>query len=113
MPPPAIRSVNSVRPAARSGLTRPYPGALLDAYGPQALTIRAEGNPQRGDARSHASNTYRTRADRERPAPAPPRSAPLRRYFFGVNVCVSVAQVLFRRALSHAAAFAVYISAYP
>lgn len=46
---PAARLVNSVRLASLSG-TR------LDAHGPQAFTIRAGGNPQRGVAVSHGSN---------------------------------------------------------
>ncbi|SHI05012.1 hypothetical protein SAMN05444521_3506 [Streptomyces sp. 3214.6] len=75
---------------------QPYPAVLLDAYGPQALTIRAGGNPQRGDARSRAPNTV---ADG--------------RYFFGVKVSVSIVQVVARRSVPQAADFAAYISAYP
>ncbi|SER58033.1 hypothetical protein SAMN04487983_1018130 [Streptomyces sp. yr375] len=75
---------------------QPYPAVLPDAYGPQPLTIRAGGNPQRGDARSHAPNT-----------------ASDGRYFFGVKVSASVVQVVARRSVPHAADFAVYINAYP
>lgn len=43
----------------------------------------------------------------------PPTRLPDGRYFFGVKVSASVAQVVVRRSVPHAAAFAVYISAYP
>ena len=71
---------------------RPVVAADVAAYGPQPLTIRAGGNPQRGDARSQES-----RAPQD----------------FGSNDFVSVCHVFLRSSVSHFEPFAVYMSPYP
>ena len=69
--------------------------SVLHAYGPQPLTIRAGGNSQRGDSRSHGLNSDPCAHD------------------FGSNVSVNVCHVSLRSSLPQFDAFAVYISPYP